>query len=128
MCEQTCPSCAGPEPMLQAGNLHWGQEKSVKFQPPVHILLVEIPEIYAMHACRWIGGWTGAFLINAMIAAYFLTFGVGFGIWAALKNLVDNINKVFCLCQLLSSEALHLPSAIPQYNESLEPAMPARLC
>ena len=100
MCEQTCPSRAGPEPMLQAGNLHWGQEKSVKFQPPVHILLVEIPEIYAMHACRWIGGWTGAFLINAMIAAYFLTFGVGFGIWAALKNLVDNINKysVFANC------------------------------
>ena len=53
-----------------------------------------------MHACRWIGGWTGAFIINAIIASYFLTFGVGFGIWAALKNLVNNINKysVFANC------------------------------
>ena len=53
-----------------------------------------------MDACRWIGGWTGAFIINAIIASYFLTFGVGFGIWAALKNLVDNINKysVFANC------------------------------
>ena len=53
-----------------------------------------------MRACRWIGGWTGAFIINAVIASYFLTFGVGFGIWAALKNLIDNINKysVFAKC------------------------------
>jgi len=60
------------------------------------MLIVEM----AVHFCRWIGGWTGAFILNALIAVYFLTFGVGFGIWAALKNLISNIHaySVFAKC------------------------------
>ena len=54
----------------------------------------------AAHLCRWIGGWTGAYILDAFIAVYFLTFGVGFGIWAALKNLISNIHaySVFAKC------------------------------
>ena len=83
-----------------------------------------------MRACRWIGGWTGAFIINAIIASYFLTFGVGFGIWAALKNLVDNINKysVFANCYQvgLCTHLLPFFSTMPCLMLLL-PAMPARL-
>ena len=54
--------------------------------------------------CRWIGGWTGAFAINALIATYFLIFGVGFGIWAAISNLISNIHQysVFATCYQVS--------------------------
>ena len=54
--------------------------------------------------CRWIGGWTGAFAINALIATYFLIFGVGFGIWAAISNLVSNVQQysVFAKCYQVS--------------------------
>ena len=53
---------------------------------------------------RWIGGWTGAFAINALIATYFLIFGVGFGIWAALSNLVANVHhySFFAKCYQVS--------------------------
>ena len=53
-----------------------------------------------MPACRWVGGWTGAFALNAFIASYFLVFGVGFGIWAAIANLASNIHQysVFAKC------------------------------
>ena len=60
---------------------------------------------------RWIGGWTGAFAINALIATYFLIFGVGFGIWAALSNLVANIHhySVFAKCyQVSCNTSIHL--------------------
>ena len=54
--------------------------------------------------CRWIGGWTGAFVLNALIASYFLIFGVGFGIWAALANLISNVHQysVFAKCYQVS--------------------------
>ena len=43
---------------------------------------------------KWIGGWTGAFLVNSIIAAYFLLFGVGFGAWAAVTNLINNVHNL----------------------------------
>ena len=51
-------------------------------------------------SCRWIGGWTGAYALNALIATYFLIFGVGFGIWAAIANLASNVHQysVFAKC------------------------------
>ena len=72
----------------------------------------DIAAIHTWRACRWIGGWTGAFIINAVIASYFLTFGVGFGIWAALKNLVDNINKysIFANCYQVSFSTYRPPN------------------
>jgi hypothetical protein len=53
---------------------------------------------------RWLGGWTGAFAINALIATYFLIFGVGFGIWAAISALVSNVHQysVFARCYQVS--------------------------
>ena len=69
--------------------------------------------------CRWIGGWTGAFAINALIATYFLIFGVGFGIWAAISNLVANVNQysVFAKCYqvswVLSTPSLSSANLIP---------------
>lgn len=60
---------------------------------------------------RWIGGWTGAFAINALIATYFLIFGVGFGIWAALSNLVANVHhySFFAKCyQVSCNTSIHL--------------------
>ena len=58
--------------------------------------------------CRWIGGWTGAFALNAFIATYFLIFGVGFGIWAALANLISNVHQysVFAKCYQASCNAV----------------------
>ncbi|CAL5229390.1 g12708 [Coccomyxa viridis] len=73
------------------------------FPAAYHMWVYRTPEARA--AClkpppRWIGGWTGAFVLNALIASYFLIFGVGFGIWAALANLISNVHQysVFAKC------------------------------
>lgn len=43
--------------------------------------------------------------LNAVMLAYFLVAGVGFGTWAALKNLVDNVKNLglFASCYQCSS-------------------------
>jgi hypothetical protein len=42
----------------------------------------------------WIGGWLGAYLLNATIAGVFLVGGVGFGCWAAVENLASNVHTL----------------------------------
>lgn len=50
--------------------------------------------------CRFVGGWAPAFAICTFIFVYFLVFGVGFGTWASIKQLVDAVNLlgVFAPC------------------------------
>lgn len=74
----------------------------------------EVEQLIGSALNRWIGGWTGAYILNASIATYFLTFGVGFGIWAALKNLINNIAKysVFAKCYQVST-AVHAATHAP---------------
>ncbi|DBA95338.1 TPA: Lymphocyte transmembrane adapter 1 [Trebouxia sp. C0006] len=54
---------------------------------------------------RFIGGWTVALTLNLFLFIYFLVFGVGFGTWASIKNLVSQINTlgVFANCYQCSS-------------------------
>ncbi|EIE19348.1 hypothetical protein COCSUDRAFT_19779, partial [Coccomyxa subellipsoidea C-169] len=54
---------------------------------------------------RFIGGWTAAMLLNTVMLLWFTIFGVGFGTWAAIKNLVDQVNNlgVFASCYQCSS-------------------------
>ncbi|KAK9807758.1 hypothetical protein WJX72_008373 [[Myrmecia] bisecta] len=50
---------------------------------------------------RFFGGsWTAVFVLNTFIFIYFLVFGVGFGSWASVKNLVDQVSTlgVFASC------------------------------
>ncbi len=44
-------------------------------------------------------------LLNTVMLVYFTVVGVGFGTWAALKNLVDNVNNLglFATCYQCSS-------------------------
>jgi len=58
-----------------------------------------------MAAFRFIGGWTVALTLNLFLFIYFLVFGVGFGTWASIKNLVSQINTlgVFANCYQCSS-------------------------
>ncbi len=44
--------------------------------------------------CRWIGGWTGVFLLNTLIAGTILIFGVGFGMYTAVKGFIAEIHSV----------------------------------
>lgn len=44
-------------------------------------------------------------LLNTVMVVYFAIFGVGFGTWAAIKNLVDQVNTLglFASCYQCSS-------------------------
>ena len=54
---------------------------------------------------RFVGGWPVAFAICTFILIWFLIFGVGFGVWAAIKQLVDVVNQlgVFASCYQCAS-------------------------
>ena len=77
-------------------------------------------------SCRWIGGWTGAFALNALIATYFLIFGVGFGIWAAISNLASNVHQysVFAKCyQVSTTQQLLLHTVVLDWASSFKASL-----
>ena len=41
---------------------------------------------------RFLGRWTGAFIINAFVVAWVLVVGFGFGGWASITNFVHQID------------------------------------
>ncbi|KAK9796248.1 hypothetical protein WJX73_001881 [Symbiochloris irregularis] len=49
---------------------------------------------------RFVGGWAPALALCLFIFVWFLVFGVGFGTWASLKQLIDAVNNlgVFAAC------------------------------
>ena len=61
--------------------------------------------------CRFVGGCPVAFAICTFILDWFLVFGVGFGVWAAIKQLVDVVN------QLVVFAPYYQCAAIPKTNK-----------
>ena len=49
---------------------------------------------------RWIGGWTGAFVANAVIIVFFLVAGFGLGGYSSVVALIDAIGSfgLFAKC------------------------------
>ena len=50
--------------------------------------------------CSLPGGWTTQMCLCAFLFVWFFMFGVGFGMWASILNLVQNVNtySVFAEC------------------------------
>ena len=46
----------------------------------------------ACFTCRLPGGWVTQLTLCVFLFIWFLVFGVGFGMWASILNLVQNVN------------------------------------
>ncbi len=115
-----CPSMLGTSPMHQQPSLSYHlccSFTAFVFPAAYHMWVYRTAKARAQ--ClkpppRWIGGWTGAFLLNIVITVYFLVFGVGFGAWAAVTNLINNVQNLglFSSCYQVGTLRLTNPGVL----------------
>ncbi|CAN6481341.1 unnamed protein product [Victoria cruziana] len=74
---------------------------------------------------RFMGGWTGAYLLNAFVVGWVLVVGFGFGGWASMTNFVHQVNTfgLFTKCYQCPPSKQQQQSLLPPFNgTALAPA------
>ncbi|KAF3796417.1 Auxin transporter-like protein 5 [Nymphaea thermarum] len=76
---------------------------------------------------RFMGGWTGSYLLNAFVVGWVLVVGFGFGGWASLTNFVHQVNTfgLFTKCYQCPPPKQQQQSLLPPSNATAMASAPA---